>query len=51
MVCKNIAEVINFVSKIESTRHDLPFEIDGIVVKVNDLSLHDKIGNTSKAPR
>ena len=32
-------------------RHDLPYEIDGVVVKVDDLALHDRLGSTSRAPR
>jgi DNA ligase (NAD+) len=32
-------------------RHDLAYEIDGVVVKVDDLSLHDRLGSTSRAPR
>jgi DNA ligase (NAD+) len=32
-------------------RHDLPYEIDGVVVKVDDLRLRDELGSTSKAPR
>ena len=32
-------------------RHDLPYEIDGVVIKVDDLSLHDRLGSTSRAPR
>jgi DNA ligase (NAD+) len=32
-------------------RHDLPYEIDGVVVKVDDLSLHLRLGSTSRAPR
>jgi DNA ligase (NAD+) len=32
-------------------RHDLPYEIDGVVVKVDELALHDRLGATSRAPR
>jgi DNA ligase (NAD+) len=37
--------------ELEGRRHDLPYEIDGVVVKVDDLSLHDRLGATSRAPR
>ncbi len=37
--------------ELEAHRHDLPYEIDGVVVKVDDLSLHDRLGATSRAPR
>ncbi len=47
----NIDEVINFCVQWTSKRHDLPYEIDGIVVKVNDLSQQKKMGYTAKAPR
>ncbi len=37
--------------ELEAHRHDLPYEIDGVVVKIDDLSLHDRLGATSHAPR
>jgi DNA ligase (NAD+) len=37
--------------ELEAQRHDLPYEIDGVVVKVDDLSLHERLGATSRAPR
>jgi DNA ligase (NAD+) len=37
--------------ELESHRHDLPYEIDGVVVKLDDLALHDRLGATSRAPR
>jgi DNA ligase (NAD+) len=37
--------------ELEAHRHDLPYEIDGVVVKVDDLSLHERLGATSRAPR
>lgn len=37
--------------ELEAHRHDLPYEIDGVVVKVDDLGLHDRLGATSRAPR
>jgi DNA ligase (NAD+) len=40
-----------FLDQWQSRRHELPFEIDGIVVKVNDRRLQDELGATSKAPR
>ncbi|MBF8263409.1 MAG: ligA [Parachlamydiales bacterium] len=41
----------SFAEKIHQLRDDLPFEIDGIVVKVNDLKAHDILGATGKTPR
>ena len=37
--------------ELEAHRHDLAYEIDGAVVKVDDLALHDRLGATSRAPR
>lgn len=50
-LCKNQAEVMEFVHQIEEQRHDLPYEIDGIVIKVNDVALQQQLGFTVKAPR
>jgi DNA ligase (NAD+) len=38
-------------AELAEHRHDLPYEIDGVVVKVDDLALHDRLGATSRAPR
>jgi len=46
-----IQEVINYCSIAESGRDQLPYEIDGLVVKVNDLALQEKLGMTSHHPR
>lgn len=37
--------------ELEAHRHDLPYEVDGVVLKVDDLGLHDRLGATSRAPR
>jgi DNA ligase (NAD+) len=42
---------IEYHERMEDKRDDLPYEIDGVVIKVNDLSLHDILGQTSSAPR
>lgn len=47
----SIDEVIGFINFWESARINLPFDIDGVVVKVNELSLQKIIGNTAKSPR
>ncbi len=46
-----IQEVIDYCSIAESGRDQLPYEIDGLVVKVNDLALQEKLGMTSHHPR
>ena len=50
-VCANMAEVWAFIQEIQQQRNDLPYEIDGMVIKVNDLSTWEEIGMTAKAPR
>lgn len=50
-VCKDISEVIDFVNYWEKNRDSLPYEIDGIVIKVNELAKHDNIGFTAKYPK
>ncbi|HTN46270.1 MAG TPA: NAD-dependent DNA ligase LigA [Flavipsychrobacter sp.] len=47
----NIEEVINFCSEFESHRDDLPYEVDGLVIKVNSIELQEKMGMTSHHPR
>ena len=48
---KNIDEIISYIEKEGNTRKSLSYEIDGIVIKVNDVSLQEKLGNTAKYPR
>jgi DNA ligase (NAD+) len=50
-VCKGIDEVIHYCQEYEAKRDDLPYEIDGMVVKVNNLEIHDKLGMTTHHPR
>lgn len=50
-LAKNIKEVLDFVNYWDVHRHDLPYETDGVVVKVNNLHQQEELGNTAKAPR
>lgn len=50
-VCNSIAEVIEYCADFEGRRDDLPFEVDGLVIKVNDFALQDRMGMTSHHPR
>jgi len=50
-VFKGIEGVIKYCNEFEEKRDDLPYEIDGMVIKVNDLELQDKMGMTSHHPR
>ncbi|RYY81738.1 MAG: NAD-dependent DNA ligase LigA, partial [Chitinophagaceae bacterium] len=50
-VLKGIQAVIAYCNEFEAGRDDLPYEIDGMVIKVNDFELQDKMGMTSHHPR
>ena len=50
-VCHTIDEVAAFVAHFGEHRHDIEHELDGIVVKVDELDLHGELGMTSRAPR
>ncbi len=49
--CKSIKEIEAFLSYWENERRQLPFEVDGVVIKVNDYALQDELGFTAKSPR
>lgn len=48
---ENIQQCIHFYWEIQDRRKDLPYEIDGIVIKVDNLSLQDRLGSVSRSPR
>lgn len=48
---KNIDGIFKFINYWEEHRHELPFEIDGIVIKVNSYRQQEKLGTTAKSPR
>lgn len=50
-VCHTADEIIERIEEIGQMRRSLPFDIDGAVVKVNDLALRNEIGATSKVPK
>ncbi len=50
-LCKNIDEVLNYIEYWDLNRKNLPYEIDGIVIKVNSYKLQEEIGYTQKSPR
>jgi DNA ligase (NAD+) len=50
-VAKDLDEVWEFIEHWGEHRHDIDYEIDGVVVKVNELAAQDELGYTSKAPR
>ncbi|MBX7203390.1 MAG: NAD-dependent DNA ligase LigA [Bacteroidia bacterium] len=50
-LCQNLAQVMQFIDFWEQERDKLPFDIDGIVVKVNELDAQRQLGSTAKSPR
>lgn len=50
-VCKTIDEVFDFITLIGKKREELEYDIDGIVLKVDDLASHEEIGVTAKYPK
>ena len=50
-LAKNLEQVMEFVNETDSVRDTLPYEIDGVVVKVDRNALQDELGFTGKAPR
>lgn len=49
--CTSIEEVLSFIEEWTEKRHDIPYEIDGIVIKVNDYAQQEELGFTAKSPR
>ncbi len=49
--CATIDEVIERIHEIDEMRHSLPYDTDGVVIKVNEDKYRDPLGNTAKAPR
>lgn len=50
-LAKNVKEIINYIEDLSNKREDLPFEIDGVVLKVNSLNDEEKLGFTQRVPR
>lgn len=50
-LAKNLDEVLEFVDYWDVHRHELPYETDGVVVKVNNLQQQEELGYTAKSPR
>lgn len=49
--CTTIEQIIEFIRKWEVKRHELPYDIDGVVIKVDDLNQREELGYTAKSPR
>lgn len=50
-LAKNMDEVLEYINYWDTHRHDLPYEIDGVVIKVNNLQQQEELGYTAKSPR
>ena len=50
-LCSDIENVLEYVSIWDDKRKNLPFDTDGVVIKVNDLSIQEELGSTAKSPR
>ena len=50
-ICKSIEDIEKYINHWEKARHDLPFEIDGVVIKVNSYEAQEELGFTAKSPR
>ncbi len=50
-LCHNLDEILEFIAQWDNKRYSLPFDIDGIVIKVNEYSQQSQLGFTSKNPR
>jgi len=50
-IANNVSEIINYIDDLSEKRNDLPFEIDGVVLKVNNLDDEAKLGFTQRVPR
>ena len=50
-LAKNLEEVFDYINYWDTHRHNLPYETDGVVIKVNDFHQQDELGYTAKSPR
>ena len=50
-VCKGVSEISSYIATWNADKGGLPFEVDGIVIKLNDTSVQEALGYTAKAPR
>lgn len=49
--CRDAQECVDYYHFIENLRHDLPYDIDGIVIKVDDMALQEELGTIARSPR
>lgn len=51
VLAEDMEQIWDFIQKVAQLREDLPYDIDGIVIKVNDLAIQEELGFTVKAPK
>lgn len=49
--CRDLREIESYIERWREPRHEMPFDTDGVVIKVDRLELQERLGHTSKAPR
>lgn len=50
-ICNNIGEVLEFINEVSEIRDELPYDIDGIVIKVDDIRMQENLGYTARSPK
>lgn len=50
-LCHTVSDIVSYVEKAEKLRETLPYDIDGVVIKVNAFSVQEQLGYTAKSPR
>lgn len=50
-LCRQVDEIIDYTQELENKRHTLPYDIDGVVIKVNEIEYQEYLGLTAKSPR
>ena len=50
-ICRGVSEILAYRDEMEASRDDLPYEIDGLVVKVNNVELQRRLGEIARSPR
>ena len=50
-ICRGVSEILAYRDEMEANRDDLPYEIDGLVVKVNNVELQRRLGEIARSPR
>jgi DNA ligase (NAD+) len=50
-ICQSVEDILDFHADLERRRHELDYDVDGLVVKVNAIDLQARLGNTTRSPR